>query len=116
RHRDFSLLWAGQSVSRLGSQVSLLAIPLVAIDTLHANAFAVGVLTSMETAPFLLVGLPAGAWVDRLRRRPVLVAADVGRALVLASILSAWSVSALTGFRSRWSALVCGSHGDGFRR
>ncbi|HEX9546848.1 MAG TPA: hypothetical protein VF942_05895, partial [Acidimicrobiales bacterium] len=54
RHRAFGLLWAGQSVSRLGSQVSILAVPLVAIDSLHATTFQVGVLTAMETLPFLL--------------------------------------------------------------
>ncbi|HEY2430759.1 MAG TPA: MFS transporter [Acidimicrobiales bacterium] len=95
RHRDFRLLWAGQSVSELGSQVSVLAIPLVAIDRLHASAFEVGVLTAMETLPFVLVGLPAGAWVDRLRRRPVLIAADVGRAALLASIPVAAALSVL---------------------
>jgi MFS family permease len=83
-------------VSELGSQVSLLAIPLVAIDILHASTFGVGLLTSMQTLPFLLVGLPAGAWVDRMRRRPVLIAADVGRAIVLGSIPVAWALSILT--------------------
>src|ERR1700730_15785793 len=96
RQRDFVLLWTGQSVSELGSQVSVLAVPLVAIDVLHASAFAVGVLTSMQSLPFLLVGLPAGAWVDRLRRRPVLIAADVGRAVALGSIPAAWALSILT--------------------
>lgn len=96
RHRDFRLLWAGQSVSEVGSQVSLLAVPLVAIDVLHASAFGVGLLTTMQTLPFLLVGLPAGAWVDRMRRRPVLIAADVGRAVTLASIPAAWALSILT--------------------
>ena len=96
RHRDFRLLWAGQSVSEIGSQVSLLAIPLVAIDVLHASAFGVGLLTTMQTLPFLLVGLPAGAWVDRMRRRPVLIAADVGRAITLGSIPAAWALSILT--------------------
>jgi MFS family permease len=95
-HRDFVLLWSGQSVSELGSEVSALAIPLVAIDVLHASTFAVGVLTAVQTLPFLLVGLPAGAWVDRLRRRPVLIAADVGRAAALASIPAAWALSILT--------------------
>jgi MFS family permease len=96
RHRDFRLLWAGQSVSELGSQVSVLAIPLVAIDGLHASTFAVGVLTSVQTLPFLLVGLPAGAIVDRLRRRPVLIAADIGRTITLGSVPVAWALSVLT--------------------
>jgi MFS family permease len=96
RNRDFMLLWAGQSVSGLGSEVSVLALPLLAIDVLHATTFQVGLLTSVEMLPFLLVGLPAGAWVDRLRRRPVLIAADIGRALVIASVPIAWALSALT--------------------
>src|SRR5947207_5815913 len=94
--RDFGLLWAGQSVSELGSQVSVLALPLVAIDLLHASTFGVGLLTSLQTLPFLLVGLPAGAWVDRWRRRPVLIAADVGRAAALLTVPAAWALSILT--------------------
>src|SRR5271155_2013924 len=82
-HRDFRLLWAGQSVSELGSQVSLLAIPLVAVLTLHASTFEVGALTASSTAAFLLVGLPAGALVDRVSRRNVLIWADLGRVVVL---------------------------------
>jgi MFS family permease len=96
RHGDFVRLWAGQSVSRLGTEVSRLAIPLVAIDVLHATTFEVGALTAIETLPFLLVGLPAGAWVDRMRRRRVLIAADVGRCAVLASIPLASSLGGLT--------------------
>ena len=86
RHPDFVKLWAGQSISQLGSQVSLLAIPLAAVVTLGANAFQAGLLGTFEFLPFLLVGLPAGVWVDRMARRPVLIVADVGRAVALASI------------------------------
>src|SRR5579864_2966945 len=86
RHRDFRLLWGGETISELGSQVSILAIPLVAVRTLHATAFEIGALTASSTAAFLLVGLPAGVWVDRLRRRRVMIVADVGRVLALASI------------------------------
>lgn len=96
RHRDFRLLWAGQTVSEVGTQVSFLAVPLVAIDVLHASTFGVGVLAAVQTLPFLLVGLPAGAWVDRMARRPVLIAADVGRAIALGSVPAAWAASALT--------------------
>src|SRR5271165_5991800 len=71
--RDFRLLWGGQSVSELGSQVSVLAIPLVAVRTLHATTFQIGALTAASTAAFLIVGLPAGVWVDRLRRRPIMI-------------------------------------------
>lgn len=85
-HRDFRLLWGGETVSELGSQVSELALPLVAVLTLRASTFQVGLLTAAGTAAFLLMGLPAGAWVDRVRRRPVMIAADLGRAVALGSV------------------------------
>ena len=96
RHADFMRLWTAESVSRLGSQVSLLALPLAAITVLHASTFEVGLLSTVEFAPFVLVGLPAGVWVDRLRRRPVLIAGDLGRALALGSIPLAYALHALT--------------------
>jgi MFS family permease len=86
RHPDFLKLWAGQSISQLGSQISMLAIPLAAVVTLGANAFQAGLLGTFEFLPFLLVGLPAGVWVDRMARRPVLIVADVGRCIALATI------------------------------
>jgi MFS family permease len=95
RHPDFLKLWAGQSISQLGSQVSLLAIPLTAVVALGANAFQAGLLGTFEFLPFLLVGLPAGVWVDRMARRPVLIVADVGRALALASIPAAAGLHSL---------------------
>jgi predicted MFS family arabinose efflux permease len=86
-HRpDFLRLWGAQTVSQVGSQVSALAIPLTAVLVLHASAFEVSVLSAVEMLPFLLVALPAGVWVDRLPRRPILIAGDLGRALALASI------------------------------
>ena len=96
QHRDFRLLWAGQTVSRVGTEVSVLALPLIAIQVLHATTFEVGSLTAVETLPFLLVGLPAGAWVDRLRRRRVLIVADVGRLLALGSIPVASAFASVT--------------------
>jgi len=63
---------------------------------LNASAFEVGLLTSVGFLPFLLFGLPAGAWVDRLRRRPILIAADVGRALLLATIPLAWLLGSIS--------------------
>jgi MFS family permease len=95
-HRDFRLLWSGETVSELGSQVSLLAIPLLAVRTLHATTFQVGLLTAAETAAFLIVGLPAGVWIDRIRRHWVMIAADLGRVLVLGSIPVAYALGALT--------------------
>jgi MFS family permease len=96
RNPDFVRLWTAESVSQLGSQVSLLALPLLAIKTLHASTFGVGALNAVEFAPFLLVGLPAGVLVDRRRRRPVLIAGDVGRAIALFSIPVAWWAGWLT--------------------
>ena len=96
RHRDFRLLWGGETVSELGSQVSLLAIPLLAVRTLHATTFEMGLLTAASTAAFLVVGLPAGVWVDRVRRRRVMIGADLGRVLALGSVPIAYAVGGLT--------------------
>lgn len=92
----FRRLWIGQSISELGSQVTTLALPLAAVLVLHASTLQVGLLTTAGYAAFLLVGLPAGAWVDRLRRRPIMIAADVIRAATLASIPVAYELGALT--------------------
>ncbi len=96
RHPDFVKLWVAESISMAGSQISQLAIPLLAIVLLNASAFEVGLLTSVGFLPFLLFGLPAGVWVDRLRRRPILIAADVGRALLLATIPLAWLLGSIS--------------------
>ncbi|MFN8636561.1 MAG: MFS transporter [Chloroflexota bacterium] len=85
-HRDFLKLWAGETVSLFGSQVTLLALPLTAILLLDASPLQMGLLRAASTLPFLLVGLAAGVWVDRARRRPILIGADLGRALLLAAI------------------------------
>lgn len=92
---DFGRLWAGQTLSQLGSQVTLVALPLLAITTLHASTLQVGLLAAAETVPFLILGLPAGVWVDRRRRRPILIYADVVRGLLLASIPIAYGFDAL---------------------
>lgn len=76
RERDFRLLWIGKSTSSLGSAVTSVALPLVAVTVLHASAFAVSVLTAAAWLPWLLIGLPAGVWVDRLPRRTVMLIAD----------------------------------------
>ena len=89
RHPDFLKLWVGQTISRFGSGLTGSALPLAALLVLGAGPTEMGLLAAAAIAPLLLLGLPAGAWVDRLRRRPVLIAADVGRALLLASIPAA---------------------------
>lgn len=96
RHPDFLKLWSGQTISVFGDQIATLALPLVAVLTLKANAVEMGILGAAERAPFLLVGLFAGVWVDRMRRRPILIGADVGRALLLGSIPAAALLGRLT--------------------
>jgi MFS family permease len=96
RHPDFLRLWSAETISQFGTQISLLALPLAAIDVLHASAFEVAALTTVEFLPFLLVSLPAGVWVDRLPRRPILVAGDLARAALLASVPIAYALDALT--------------------
>ncbi len=96
RHRGFLKLWAGQTISQFGSQFSLLALPLVAAVGLQASPAEMGILAAAEAAPFLLLGLFAGVWVDRNRRRPFLILGDLGRALVLATIPLAALAGALS--------------------
>jgi MFS family permease len=86
RHSDFVKLWLGHSISRFGSEISQLAIPLTAALVLNATALQMGLLAAIEFAPFLVLALFAGVWVDRLPRRPILIWADVGRAGLLGSI------------------------------
>ncbi len=94
-HGDFLKLWTADTISQLGTQVTALALPLTAILVLKANAFQVGILTAVEFLPFILVGLPAGVWVDRLPRRPILIVGDLGRAAVLGSIPIAYRLHVL---------------------
>ncbi|GAB2442941.1 MFS transporter [Streptosporangium sandarakinum] len=92
RTRDFRLLWIGETTSMLGSAVAGVALPLVAVVTLRAGTFSVGLLTAAAWLPWLLVGLPAGAWVDRLPKRPVMLACNTVSMAVFASVpVAAWS-------------------------
>jgi MFS family permease len=84
-------LWTGQSISEFGTQISGLAIPWLAAVSLHASPFEFSLLTVFGFLPFILFALPAGVWVDRLRRRPILIAGDAGRAALLAYIPIAWA-------------------------
>lgn len=96
-NRPFGLFWLGQSVSLFGDQVTMIALPLVAVLVLHADAAQMGYLTAAGLAPNLLFALHAGAWVDRHgRRRRVMVAADWGRAILLASIPLAYALGVLS--------------------
>src|SRR5215470_17123006 len=87
---DFRQLFMADTVSQLGTQVTMLALPLVAVLALHATAFEVGLLTAAETAAFLIIGLPAGAWVDRMRRRNVMISGDLVRAALLGTVPLGW--------------------------
>jgi len=86
RHPDFLKLWLGQTVSLGGSLVSRVAVPLVAILTLDATPGEVALLRIADLVPGIVIGLFAGVWVDRMRRRPLMIWADLGRAVLLGSM------------------------------
>jgi MFS family permease len=109
RDRDYRQLFASTTVSQFGFHISQLALPLVAIIALHASPFEVGALAALLTAPFLLIGLPAGAWVDRMRRRSVLIAGDLGRAAVLVTVPLAWWADVLTIWQLYAVAVIYGA-------
>jgi MFS family permease len=96
RHPDFLKLWTAETISVFGSQISALAIPVVAVLLLHASALEVALLGTIEFLPFILFTLPAGAWVDRLRRRPIMIVGDLGRAAALATIPVVFALDGLT--------------------
>jgi MFS family permease len=96
RHADFMKLWSAETISQFGTQVTFLALPIVAISVLQVSAFEVALLGTIEFLPFILVSIPAGVWVDRLRRRPILIIGDIGRGLSLASIPIAFFFDVLT--------------------
>ena len=94
-HQDFRKLWIGQTISQLGSVVTRTAVPLVALLVLNAGPWELAILVIVASAGILLVGLVAGAWVDRLRRRPLLIWDDFLRAALLLSIPVAYAVGGL---------------------
>ncbi|WP_163573357.1 MFS transporter [Fodinicola feengrottensis] len=96
RDHDFRQLWVADLVSQLGSRTALLAVPFLAVVTLHASTFQASLLTAAGTAGSLLFGLHAGAWLDRVRARPVLIVADLARTALLLSIPAASLLGALT--------------------
>jgi len=95
-HRDFRLFWTGETINRFGSATTSVALPLVAISMLKATTFEVGLLTAASWAPWLLIGLPTGAWIDRVRRRPVMLASCAASAMLLAAVPFAASLHLLT--------------------
>jgi MFS family permease len=87
--REFNKFWLGQTVSMLGNQFTLLALPIAAAVTLHATALEMGLLGALRFAPGILLGFPSGVWLDRTRRKPVMVASQAVSAAVLATIPAA---------------------------
>ncbi len=90
--RNFRLLWTGETVSTAGNAMATVGVPLLAVTVLHASTFAVAALTAAAYLPWLVIGLPAGAWVDRLPPRPLMITCDVISALLFASLpVAAWT-------------------------
>ncbi|QKG23238.1 MFS transporter [Actinomadura verrucosospora] len=106
--RDFRLLWGGQSVSLLGDQVFLLALPLTALQELHAGTLQIALVAALGKLPFLLIGLPAGVWVARLGMRRSMLGADLVRAVAVLSLPAAAWAGALTLPHLLLAALVTG--------
>lgn len=96
RKPDFVKLWTAATISLFGTQVSFIAIPVIAVLILGATPFEVALVGTLEFLPFLLFTLPAGVWVDRLPRRRILIFGDLGRAVMLATIPVAYLFNALT--------------------
>jgi MFS family permease len=111
RTRNFGLLWIGESTSAVGSSITGVALPLVAVSTLHASSAMVALLTASAWLPWLVIGLPAGVWVDRWPRRRTLLIANVVSAIVLVAIpIAAWTdVLTMTGLLV--AALLAGTAG-----
>ncbi len=105
RERGFPAFWVGQGLSQLGAQFAAIAMPIVAVSVLHATDAQMGFLHAAETAAFLLVGLPAGAWLDRMRKRHVMIAADLVRVVAVALV----PLLFLAGMLEIWHLFVIGA-------
>ena len=102
RHHDFRNLWLADVISQFGTRISFLALPLAAVTYLHASTLEVALLRTAQTIAYLVLGLQIGAWCDRMRRGPVVVAADLGRAVLFAWI----PVGALLGVLTVWQLYI----------
>ena len=107
-HHDFRQLWIGDTISQVGTQLTVLALPVLAVRVLGADEFQMGLLETCQFLAFLVIGLPAGAWVDRWRKQRVLVHSDLMRALALATIPLAWALDVLSLTQLYVVALVIG--------
>jgi len=108
RHRNFLLLWSGQTVSEVGSAVTQLALPLTAVVVLRVSTFQVGLLTSATTAAFALIALPAGTLVDRRSKRRVMIWCDTARVLIIGSVPLTAALGVLTLWQLYAVALTAG--------
>jgi predicted MFS family arabinose efflux permease len=95
-HRDFRRLWAAQAVSAFGSRITRTALPIIAVASLGVAEGQLGVLAALQYAPGVVLAVFAGGFVERSRKRPILIAADVLRAALVASIAVAWWAGGLT--------------------
>src|SRR2546427_11411026 len=93
---DFIKLWTGFTIARVGSQITVLALPLTAVLLLGAGATETGLLVAAPMLPSIVAGLFIGVWVDRLPRRPIMIWADIASAIVLASVAVAAALGALS--------------------
>ena len=109
RQADYMRLWTAATVSLMGSQITFIAIPFIAVVVLDASPLQVSMLAAIEMLPFILLTLPAGAWLDRVRRRPVLIAGDLGRGIALLTIPAAYAAGVLTIGQLYVVAFVTGS-------
>ncbi|WP_137846435.1 MFS transporter [Microbacterium sp. 2FI] len=108
RDRNFLTMWSGQALSQFGAQITELALPVLAVLVLQATEFEVGILTAAGVAAFLVVGLPAGAWIDRMRKRHVMIWADAVRAVALGAVPALWALDVLEMWHLYVVALVIG--------
>jgi MFS family permease len=108
-HADYMKVWTAALISLMGTQVSQLAIPYIAAIVLGSSNFEIALLSAVEFAPFLFFALPAGAWLDRVRRRPVLIAGDFGRGIALLTIPIAYVLGVLTIWQLYLVAFITGA-------
>jgi MFS family permease len=109
RHHDFRLLWTGETTSNVGTAVTAVALPLVAVTVVHASTFVVGVVAAATWLPWMGLGLIAGAWVDRVRKRRLMLACDAVSFLVLLTVPVAGWAGVLTVWQLVIVALLVGT-------
>jgi MFS family permease len=108
-HRDFRLLWTGETISGAGTAMAAAGVPLLAVTVLHAPTIAIAALTAAAYLPWLVIGLPAGAWADRLPVRPLMITCDLVSALLYASLPAAAWLGVLTALQVVVVALLAGA-------